>query len=85
MIRTKILIADDDRVILTSLERGLTQAGYGVAVATDGEQAVSWGCAQRPDLAVLDIRMPGIFGIEVARRLRDRAGRRSGLNTTRSS
>ncbi len=74
MTNHRVLIADDDRVIVSSLGKGLLDAGYGVVVASDGAQAVELGCAEKIDLAVLDIRMPQIFGIEVARQLRDRAG-----------
>jgi len=74
MIPTKILVADDDCIILTTIQKGLEAAGYQTITAEDGETAVRIGCVNKPDLAVLDIRMPGIFGIEVARQLRDRAG-----------
>ena len=74
MFPTKILVADDDQIILTTIRNGLEAEGYETLTAIDGESAVRIGCAKKPDLAVLDIRMPGIFGIEVARQLRNRAG-----------
>ena len=74
MFPTKILVADDDRIILSTIQNGLEAEGYQTLTAKDGETAVRIGCAKKPDLAVLDIRMPGIFGIEAARQLRDRAG-----------
>ncbi|MCB1828611.1 MAG: response regulator [Chromatiaceae bacterium] len=73
MFPTKILVADDDQIILTTIRNGLEAEGYETLTAIDGESAVRIGCAKKPDLAVLDIRMPGIFGIEVARQLRNRA------------
>lgn len=66
----KILVADDDIFTLTSITSGLSKAGYEVISAPDGEQAVQLGLKERPDLAILDIRMPGISGIEAARKLR---------------
>lgn len=74
MKRSKILVADDDQITLSLITKGLEDAGYEVIAAANGEQAVELGCNQHPDLAVLDIRMPGVFGIEAARRLRDCAG-----------
>jgi len=74
MFPSKILVADDDRIMLSTMQRGLEAEGYETLTAKDGEAAVRIGCAKKPDLAVLDIRMPGIFGIEAARQLRDRAG-----------
>ncbi|MES9857529.1 MAG: response regulator [Sedimenticola sp.] len=70
----KILIADDDILILTTLSKGLRQAGYEVVAASSGEEAVRLGCLEAPDLAILDIRMPGIQGIEAAGLLREQAG-----------
>ncbi|MCW8889365.1 MAG: response regulator [Sedimenticola sp.] len=70
MTQYKILVADDDIFTLTSITSGLTKAGYEVISAPDGEQAVQLGLEERPDLAILDIRMPGISGIETARKLR---------------
>lgn len=66
-----VLLVDDDRLILGTLGNGLRQAGYAVAEAASGETALALAQHQIPDLAILDIRMPGISGIELARRLRD--------------
>ena len=74
MNKNKILVADDDRLVLTTLSRGLREAGYDVFTASDGSAAVQLGREQVPDLAVLDVRMPGLMGIEAARQLRDEAG-----------
>lgn len=73
MAGSKILLADDDELILTTLSGGLKQAGYHVVTASNGEEAVRVGNQEKPDLAVLDIRMPGMFGIEAARQLRQQS------------
>jgi len=73
MSKARILIADDDRLVLATLARGLREAGYTVFEASDGEQAVKLCEEHRPDIAILDIRMPpGMDGIEAARRVQDR-------------
>lgn len=65
-----ILVVEDDRRMAAFLDRALTYAGYRVAVAEDGEQALTRAEEQAPDLVVLDVMLPGISGLEVARRLR---------------
>lgn len=70
MKKNKLLVADDDIITLTSITSGLTEAGYQVSAASDGESAVRLGLREKPDLALLDIRMPGMNGIEAARELK---------------
>lgn len=70
MTQSKILVADDDIFTLTAISSGLIDAGYQVISARDGSSAVEIGLENRPDLAILDIRMPGMSGIEAARELR---------------
>lgn len=65
-----ILVADDDRKITDMLRRTLAYEGYEVLTATDGAEALSKAREYNPDLIVLDWMMPGIDGIEVARRIR---------------
>lgn len=65
-----ILVVDDDRKIIDMLRRTLAYEGYHVTTAADGDEALAQAQAQRPDLVVLDWLMPGLDGIEVARRLR---------------
>lgn len=65
----KLLIADDDGVVLATLSAGLRQAGYEVIEAKDGEAAYQAAVEHEPDAALLDIRMPGMTGIELSRRL----------------
>jgi response regulator NasT len=67
----RILIADDDRTILLTLGEGLEQQGFEVLRARDGVEAVEIARKERPDLALLDVRMPRMDGIEVARVLRE--------------
>ncbi len=71
MNTTKILIADDDRVVLFTLAEGLRDAGYDVIEARDGLQALDLCRSEAPALALLDIRMPGLDGLQLARRLRE--------------
>jgi two-component system response regulator MprA len=67
---TTVLVVDDDRKITDMLRRTLTYEGYAVVTASDGHQALSQAQSQRPDVVVLDWLMPGLDGIEVAKRLR---------------
>ena len=67
----KILVADDERVVLFTLAEGLREAGFEVIEARVGLQALALCQSEAPDLALLDIRMPGLDGLELARRLRD--------------
>lgn len=73
-IQARILLADDDRLILMTLAEGLTEAGFSVLTASNGEQALELCRTERPDLALLDIRMPGLDGIALANRLRAEVG-----------
>jgi response regulator NasT len=65
--RATLLIADDDRLVLATLAEGLRRAGYVVLEAAGGEEAIRLACEHKPDLAILDIRMPDRDGLEVAR------------------
>jgi diguanylate cyclase (GGDEF)-like protein len=65
-----ILVVDDDPDIARFVEVNLRSAGYEVAVASDGEQALQKAAELRPDLVLLDVMMPRIDGFEVAQRLR---------------
>lgn len=68
---TRILVADDDRLILFSLAEGLRTAGFEVSEAQDGLEALRICLSNPPDLALLDIHMPGMDGLELAQRLRN--------------
>jgi diguanylate cyclase (GGDEF)-like protein len=65
-----ILVVDDDPDIARFVEVNLRSAGYDVAVAADGEEALERAAGMRPDLVLLDVMMPRIDGFEVAQRLR---------------
>jgi CheY-like chemotaxis protein len=69
--KKKILIVDDDRLALIILERILTDAGYTVIQATNGKDALAKAKEERPDLALLDIDMPEMDGINLASILRN--------------
>jgi len=69
-----VLIADDDHKITDMLRRTLSYEGYGVLTAADGKEALAQAQAHHPDVVVLDWMMPGLSGLEVARRLRAAAG-----------
>lgn len=71
---TRILIADDESIIRMNLREMLTQHGYEiVAEASNGESAVELAHKLRPDLVIMDIKMPGIDGVAAAADLiRDR-------------
>ena len=66
----RILVVDDDPMVATTVQRVLRPEGYEVEVALGGAQALEQARAQRPDLVVLDLMMPGIDGLEVCRQLR---------------
>ncbi|CAN5455660.1 response regulator [soil metagenome] len=66
-----ILVVDDDRLVLATLAHGLAQAGYDVIDADNGDDAILLAREHRPDLALLDIRMEGKSGFDVAAYLRD--------------
>jgi response regulator NasT len=70
----RILLADDDRVILATISEELTELGYEVRTASNGQQALEECKSSPPDLAILDIRMPILGGIDAARRIREECG-----------
>ncbi|RME40467.1 MAG: nitrogen regulation protein NR(I) [Deltaproteobacteria bacterium] len=65
----RILIADDEDSIRWVLERSLTRQGYLVDAVEDGRKAWDCFCRQTYDMAILDIRMPGIDGLELLERM----------------
>ncbi len=86
----KILIVDDEPLIVKGLKYSLEQDGYETDSAVDGEEAVNKFFAGQFDLVLLDVMLPKIDGIEVCQRIRgkeqradhhaDRQGRRYGQN-----
>ncbi|WP_157217732.1 response regulator transcription factor [Flavisphingomonas formosensis] len=68
-----IALVDDDRNILTSVSIALQSEGFTVRVYSDGETALKALIENPPDLAVLDIKMPRMDGMELLRRLREKS------------
>lgn len=67
--RPRLLVVDDDRVVLSSMLAGLSRAGFDVVVATTGDEAMRVAVDTHPALAVLDVTMAGKTGLEVAQLL----------------
>ncbi len=65
-----ILVADDSTTILAMVSSRLERAGFDVVTATRGDEALELAQRMRPRAALLDIEMPGLDGMEVARRMR---------------
>jgi two-component system alkaline phosphatase synthesis response regulator PhoP len=65
-----ILIVEDEHAVARGIEYALQQEGYTVALARSGEEGLELAIGQAPDLVILDVRLPGIDGFEVLRRLR---------------
>jgi DNA-binding response OmpR family regulator len=65
-----VLIADDDADILELVSFRLERAGYRTLTASDGEEALRLALAEQPDIALLDVMMPRLSGVEVTQRLR---------------
>ena len=72
----RILVVDDDGDILETLRFAFEQEGHAVQVEADGLAALQQARQQPPDLALLDVMLPGLNGYEVSRRLKEemRAG-----------
>ncbi|MEZ5657772.1 MAG: response regulator [Burkholderiaceae bacterium] len=66
-----LLVCDDDRLVLMSITAALRQVGYEVYEADSGDDAILLARQHRPDLAILDIRMDGKTGFDVAAYFRD--------------
>ena len=69
MDKLRILVADDEAIIRLGLRGMLAQMGHEVVLAADGREALNSARTTRPDLALLDIRMPQMDGLEVVRAL----------------
>jgi DNA-binding response OmpR family regulator len=66
-----IVVVDDERPLVDLVSRYLRREGYEVHAAFDGDEAIEVIGAVRPDVIVLDLMLPGIDGLEVARRVRE--------------
>src|SRR5437667_2614405 len=68
----RILVAEDETIIRLDLKDLLERAGHEIcAEARDGEEAVELARSEQPDLAIMDVKMPRLDGIEAARRILD--------------
>ncbi|HWK26272.1 MAG TPA: response regulator transcription factor [Solirubrobacter sp.] len=72
-VRGSVLVVDDEPTISEIVSAYLERAGYATRVAADGYAALEAVAQRRPDLIVLDLMLPGLDGLEVMRRVRDRA------------
>jgi two-component system copper resistance phosphate regulon response regulator CusR len=71
----RILLAEDDRHLLTSIARGLREAEHEVDPVLTGTEALALAAANRYDVCVLDVLLPGLSGLEVCRAIRARGDR----------
>lgn len=69
--KPRLLLVDDDRLVLATLSEGLRDAGYDVSAAASAEQAIARMQDGGVDLAILDVRMPGMDGIALSALLRE--------------
>ncbi|BBO68441.1 DNA-binding response regulator [Desulfosarcina alkanivorans] len=76
MGKEKILVVDDEEDILELVRYNLVREGYAVACAESGEAALKAAVSDPVDLIILDLMLPGIDGLEVARRLKQHTGTR---------
>lgn len=76
-MQAKILIVDDDQEILLALKSRVKWLGHEVLTAENGEQALALVSQESPDLLLLDIEMPGLFGLDVLKRLADAVGQQT--------
>ena len=70
IVKRRILIVDDDPLLLQFLNEVIGHAGYATTTASSGEEALQRIAEQEPDMALLDITMPGMSGLELARHLK---------------
>ena len=68
-LKTTIFVVDDDRLVLATLSSDLQRAGYEVRSFESGISAIEAYKQSQPDLVILDIRMPGMDGIEIAKEM----------------
>ena len=73
----RVLIVDDEANIVISLEFLMEQAGYTVAVARNGNEALEQIEQFRPDLILLDVMLPGVNGFDILQRVRQQPERRN--------
>lgn len=71
--KRKVLLVDDDALTISIISRVLRNAGYETAEARSGDEALAVASEFQPNLALLDITMPGMSGIELSQRLQEKA------------
>jgi DNA-binding response OmpR family regulator len=69
--RKRVLIVDDESIIVSVLQRHVSNAGYEFDTASNGQEALDKIAKEQPDLVLLDLMMPGINGFETCRRIRE--------------
>ena len=67
----KILVADDEQEIRNLLDHFLKGQGYEVILASDGHEALKLAVEENPQVIILDIKMPGLDGLEVCKQLKE--------------
>ena len=70
-MKQKVLIVEDNPLNMRLIEMVLKANSYTLLKATDGEEALDIATRERPDLVLMDIRLPKVSGLEVARRLKE--------------
>jgi len=70
MIRSKLLLVDDEEDFVLALAERLRLRDYDVRVATNGEAALSEIQKERPDIVMLDLKMPGMSGLETLKKIK---------------
>ena len=71
MSKMRVLVVDDEPGYVWAIQVNLEARGYAVLVASDGQTAVELAASEKPDLIVLDIKMPGLDGYEACYRIRE--------------
>ena len=70
-MKKKILVVDDELAVCNMLKKFLTKEGYEATVALSGEEAIEKVRQENPHIVLLDIKMPGIDGVETLKRIRE--------------
>jgi len=73
-LKPSILIVEDEKLLLGSLKKALSRDGYQVVTATCGEDALASFKENNPDLVLLDVRLPGMDGMQVLKRIKSQDG-----------
>jgi len=71
MDKKQILIADDELDVLSVLEKGLAAEGYSIITTSIGKDVIGLAKSKRPDLIILDLEMPDMYGGDIARMLNE--------------